>query len=72
MQPLLNQENESQQPSSYRHIYGHSTAGCYNSDPPTMIEDVNFTRAYGEQKLQPKNNPLSNTYNEVRPNKGIS
>ena len=64
MQQLLNWVTQSQESCAYCHMYGHSTTGCYNRDLSTMVEDVNFTGAYGGQKLQPRNYPFSNTYNE--------
>ena len=47
MQLLLNWVTQSQEPCAYCHMYGHSAIDCYNREPPTMIEDVNFTGAYG-------------------------
>ena len=42
MQQLLNQVAQSQESYSYCHMYGYSATSCYNRDPPTMVEDINF------------------------------
>ena len=68
MQQLLNRVIQSQEPCAYYHMYGHSAASYYNRDPSTMVEDVNFTIVHGRQKLQLRNDPFFNTYNEGQRN----
>lgn len=55
---MLTHGTKPQESCSYYHIYRHTTTKSYTQKPPTLVEHVDFTSAYGGQKLQQQRNAL--------------